>query len=366
MQRRLEEACDFVHCGHLHDPEVTEVVVESGQCITITAGASFESRGYRNAFTRVEFDPLAGRTEVVFIEYNPQTSAYEYESKKSLDHRIDGPCDCTVEELAEAICLYCKDAAELSRYLSSLLLGSASDMPMMSNGVLVFGNWDAIEGIDDSAFRKAAKDLKGVGRAVRMLHRRKPLGEILSTHGGPIRAFVGWLSALSNREPAVRDYLEMRNKAGAGRHHPRTAEPLRHTVGLLVDLMEADDLDSARHLAERTIDVSEGTSRVVVARILALCLARSTEEQDRSRAAELYEEVVESEQAEPGDWGALATLKTELRSYDEAQAAIRNGIERFPNQSQGFVEIGMRLVEEYGDKVFRDWLLAQGRGHSGE
>ena len=49
VQRRLEETCDFVHCGHLHDPELTEVVVDQGRCLTIKAGASFESRGSRNA-----------------------------------------------------------------------------------------------------------------------------------------------------------------------------------------------------------------------------------------------------------------------------------------------------------------------------
>ena len=133
-----------------------------------------------------------------------------------------------------------------------------------------------------------------------------------------------------------------------------------------MDLLEADDWDSARDLAERTIGVSEGRSRVSVARILALCLARSTEEQDKSRAAELYQEVVESEQAEPGDWGALATLHTELSRYGEAKLLIRKGIERFPNQSQGFMEIGMRLIEECGDKEFRAWLIAPGRGHHSE
>ena len=38
---------------------------------------------------------------------------------------------------------------------------------------------------------------------------------------------------------------------------------------------------------------------------------------------------------------------------------IRDGIGRFPNHSQAFVEIGMRLVQECGDRDFRDWLIAQ-------
>ena len=67
VQHRMEDACHFVHCGHLHDPEVKEVVVDSGRCITITAGASFESRVARNTYTTVELDPLAGKAAVAFI-----------------------------------------------------------------------------------------------------------------------------------------------------------------------------------------------------------------------------------------------------------------------------------------------------------
>ena len=366
VQRCLEEACDFVHCGHVHDPNVSEVVVERGRSITITAGASFESRGFRNTFTTVEFDPLAGRAEVVFVEYNPQTSAYEYESRKRLDHPIDGPCNCTVEELADAIDLYCSDAGDLSGYLSSLLLGLSSDVPIASNGAVVFGNWDLIESISDAPFKSVAVNLRGVGRAVRLLHGRKSLAEILTAHGNPIRPFVGRLKALSEQEPVVKDYLKMQNKVRARRRPVGNGAPLRHTVDLLMDLMRTDDWDDARNLAERNIDVSEGSSRVRIARILAQCLARSTEESDKARAVELYSEVVESEQADSGDWGALATLMTELKSFDEAKTVIRDGIRRFPDQSQAFVEIGMRLVEASGDRDFRDSLIAEGRGHQGE
>ena len=103
-----------------------------------------------------------------------------------------------------------------------------------------------------------------------------------------------------------------------------------------------------------------------MARVLALCSARSTDECDKVRAVELYSEVVKSEQAAPGDWGALATLMMQLNRYDEAKAMIRDSIGRFPDQSQAFVEIGMRLVQECGDRDFRDWLIAKGRGHQGE
>ena len=43
-QRRLEEACHLFHCGHLHQPDATQAVTRSGKCLTLSAGASFESR----------------------------------------------------------------------------------------------------------------------------------------------------------------------------------------------------------------------------------------------------------------------------------------------------------------------------------
>ena len=362
VQRRLEDACNFVHCGHLHDPEVTEVVAATRRCITVAAGASFESRVFRNTFTTVELDPLGGTTEVAFVQYNPQVSAFEYVSSRTLEHRIDGACSCTVAELAEAIDSYCDEAADVSGYVASLLLGFSSDVPMMSKSGVVFGNWDSVEGVGEADFRDLAANFRGVGRAVRLLYGRKSLDEILAAHGEPIAAFVGRLEALSKQESVVKDYLKTRNEA---RTRPRAlgdGEPLRHTVGLLEDLVRADDWDGARDLAERTIDVTEGASRVRVGRILALCLARSTEEGDNVRAASLYREAAASEQAEAGDWGALATLMTGLSRYDEAESVIRDGMERFPDQVQALKEVGMRLVQASGDRGFRDWLNAKSRG----
>ena len=64
-----------------------------------------------------------------------------------MHYAIDRPCNCTVAELAGAIDSYCSDARVCSGYLAKLLLGFSSDVPMMSEGHVVFGNWDSIEGM---------------------------------------------------------------------------------------------------------------------------------------------------------------------------------------------------------------------------
>ena len=366
VQHRMENACHFVHCGHLHDPEVKEVVMASGPCITVTAGASFESRVARNTYTIIELDPLAGKTHVAFIEYNPQISAFEYISRKSLNYAIDAPCNCTVAELADAIDLHCKGASGFSYYLASLLLDFSSDVPIVSDGSIVFGNWDSLAGIGDEPLKNVAMKFRGVGRVVKLLHGRKPLDEILEVHGGPIHDFVRTLEILSEKQSVVKNYMKMQNATRHGARATRNSEPLRHTVGLLEELVGIDNWDGARDLAERAIDMSEGASRVRVSRILALCLARSTEESDKVRAVELYQEATESEQAEPGDCAALATLMAELERHEEAKRVIRDGMRRFPKRSKAFVEAGMRVVQVSGDRDFRDWLIRQARGDHGE
>jgi len=366
VRHRMEEACHFVHCGHLHDPEVRDVVVEGSRCMTITAGASFESRVARNTYTTMELDPLSGEVRVTFVQYNPQTSSYEYVSHRSVHYAIDRPCDCTVAELAGAIDSYCSDARVCSVYLAKLLLGFSSDVPLMSEGHVLFGNWDSIEGIGDAELIDVAERLKALGSAVRLLHGCRPLAEILVAHGTPIPAFVRRLSGLAEMHSAVKDYVKMQNEAKARPQARGGGEPLRHTVSLLADLVGMDEWDRARELAERTLDVSEGVVKSKVRRILALCLARSSEVREKVRAAELYSEELKSEHAEPGDCSALAVLTIELERYDEAKEVIEHGMHRFPSHSRALAEVGMRVVQETGDRTFRDWLTRRAQGGEDE
>ncbi len=366
VRHRMEEACHFVHCGHLHDPEVRDVVAGSGRCITVMAGASFESRVARNTYTTMELDPVSGEARVTFVQYNPQTSSYEYVSHKNVDYAIDGPCHCTVAELAEAIDAYCSEARGFSGYLAKLLLGFASDVPMMLEERVEFGNWEWIAAFGDASLLYEAEKFKGVGRAVRLLHGQRPLREILAVHGDPIGAFARRLERLAEGRPDVKEYMRMQHEARARPHAGGRGEPLRHTVDLLADLVRMDAWDRARELAERTLDVSDGAVKAEVRRVLALCLARSSEERDKARAAELYREGLESEEAKAGDCAALAVLTVELERYDEAKEVVEQGMDRFPEHSRRLAEIGMRIVEATGDRGFRDWLASEAQENEGE
>ena len=82
-QNRLEQACHLIHSGHLHEPQASEVSSQSSNCICLTAGASYESRRFRNAYTVVTLDPLYAKTNVTFVQYNPNEGSFSYEAHRS-------------------------------------------------------------------------------------------------------------------------------------------------------------------------------------------------------------------------------------------------------------------------------------------
>ena len=54
VQRRIEGSCHFYHCGHLHDSELRAVASNNSSCLTVAAGAAFETRHSHNSYSIVE------------------------------------------------------------------------------------------------------------------------------------------------------------------------------------------------------------------------------------------------------------------------------------------------------------------------
>ena len=70
-QHRLENACHFFHCGHLHVPDATNVVAHTGRCLTLTAGTSFESRKMHQRLYNGHVRPTARSDERFFCPLRP-------------------------------------------------------------------------------------------------------------------------------------------------------------------------------------------------------------------------------------------------------------------------------------------------------
>ena len=355
-QRRLEDACHLFHCGHLHQPDATQAVTRSGKCLTLSAGASFESRVFHNAYSIIALDPLHARSKVTFVQYKPSEGAFSYESNRSYSHDFGVPASCPTVEFAISIEKYCRGATYVSYYLAALLLGDVTDVPIRTGETIAFGAPALLSQRNDSELMEATHGALAVGRAVRLLYGRKSLDEILTDHGEPLRRYVETLRVLGVTKSGLREQLLMRNDDAASLAGAEDTTPFRHTLALLEDLLVQGDWEGLRELAERCSKVRNSAVAANGKRVLALCLARSTEQDDRSRAICLYRGLTISTYGEAGDWAALATMLTDDGNHEEAKTTVKEGIRTFPGKIDGFVEVGKKIVAVTGDVRFRDEL----------
>ena len=322
-QRRLEDACHIFHCGHLHEPDAVQAVTRSGKCLILAAGASYESRVFRNAYSIVMLDPLHARSDVTFVQYEPSEGAFSYESHRSYSHEIDGAASCPTVELAVAIERNCQDAADISYYIASLILGDVKDVLIRTNETVAFGAPALLSKQNDRELIEATNGALAVGRAVRLLYGRKSLDEILMEHGEPIRAYGETLRMLSTTNSGLWEQIVMRNKDAAGLAGAEDVTPFRHTLSRLDEMLAEGDWDGLRELGERCSKLDNPVVAARGRRALALCLARSTEESDRQCAIGLYRELAISANGEAEDWAAFAMLLTDDGNYEEAKAPLK-------------------------------------------
>ena len=362
-QRRLEDACHFYHSGHLHVPEAANVATQSGRCLTLAAGASFESRDSHNSYTIVTFDPLQAKTNVTFVGFDPIAGVFSFEAGRTYSHSIEVTAFCGIGELSAALEIYCPDAKDFCFYLSALLLDALADVPIVTQHGIAFGTVPLLLKQDDNDLQRSTIEFLAVGNAVKILFGDKLLEEILATNGEPVQRYVNALLGLAGTDPQLLGELTQRNEAARKFAGVDGLTAGSHTLALLQELREAGAWDELRSMAERHIGVDESVVSARSKRMLALCLARSEDRADRGRAASLYQELSESPEREAADFASLAVLSRDSGDNGEATAAVLRGIEAFPESAKGFIDIGMEIVQVTGDTALRGQLrgIAAGR-----
>ncbi len=356
---RIQNACHIFHCGHLHEPNAVDTLTQSGNCLTFSAGASFESRNFHNSYSVVSHNPFYAQSEVTFIQYIPSEGVFSYKTKRKYSCEANAPLSCNMKDLSIAIQSYCRDASYISYYLAGLLLGYIMDVPIqIDRAIIVFGSFELLPKLGESENKLviATHDILAVGRAVRLLHKCKPLNKILNENGDSLRNYVNILRELCNNDVDLGEQIKMRNRNAAQLNISNEGMQFRFTLSLLDDLRDQGDWEELRELADRCSSASDSAVSARGKRSLALCYVRSTEQVELKRAKDLYEELIKSEHGEAEDFAALATLLANDRLYSDARVILKQGISKFPEKIGGFLEIGMKIVAATGDVKFREEL----------
>ena len=132
-QGRIEEGCQFFHCGHLHEPDAQDAARGGSRCLTLSAGASFKSRESHNTYSIVTLDLVNASRSVTFVQFNPHIGSFSYEARSTYPLEINATGLCSIGELGEAIEAFAP-AAACPWYLAALLLDMKTEVPIAAGG----------------------------------------------------------------------------------------------------------------------------------------------------------------------------------------------------------------------------------------
>ena len=358
-QRLVEETCHFLHCGHLHEPEAHDTARAGFRCLTLAAGASFESRDLHNAYSIVTLDLLNARRAVKFIRYNPADGTFSYELDQSYPIETTATKPCGVGELAEAIGGDGSAAAAWPNYLAALLLKMQTEVPIPAGAEFFFGSVDLVAGQPDDELKTKTLSFVAVGNIIRLFFGRMSLADILRRHGGAVHLYAEMLQRLCETNSNLCERLASREHNAQLLAGIEPSQPFTHTIALLDHLKAEEDWDGLRDQAARHIGSPSHTVSLKAKRMLALCLARSTERADRERAVAIYRDLAGADNAEAEDYAALATALSAIEDYSAAKAIIQSGMIKFPASVDGFASIAQTIIEATGDREFRQQLDAR-------
>lgn len=353
VQNRVEEQCHFFQCGHLHEPEVRAAGLNASGCLTLSAGAAYETRQSQNTYSIVTVDLMVGKRTVNTIQYRPAKGDFISAGSEEYPIEIDPAGTCSVGELAQAITAFRASLSPLSHYLAALLLDQKADLPIPAQNGYVLGSFNVLRDEPDSELKRTTMGFIPFKNVLRVFYKRLPLADIFARYGDAVGQYGTTLENACIVNAELKSRLADAEKDALAIAATTQGSPFSHTVALLDEVAVAQDWPQLRDLSERHLDSSETELARKATRCLALALSHSTETVERAHAISLYQSLTSEANAEADDVAMLASLLSGTKRYEEAKSTVLGGIAKFPDKDAAFAEIGQRIVEATGDKAFR-------------
>ncbi|HEU4781642.1 MAG TPA: hypothetical protein VFS58_17310, partial [Steroidobacteraceae bacterium] len=353
-QSRIERACHFFHCGHLHEPESRASGSAGVGCLTLAAGASFETRQSHNHYSVITIDLLNAVRTVSTVQYNPPNGTFSFVSAERYPIEVTSAHTCGVAELAQALETFVAALAPLAHYLSALLLDQKTELPIPTQSGHTFGSFAVLQAQPDGDLKNKSAAFMAFRNALRVLYKRIALADLLAKHGTAVMEYGAALLKLRDGQLDLKKRLDEYERDAKILASAEPQEFSSHTNALLADLAVANDWALLREQSQRHIDSADVSTATEAKRMLALSLAHSEEQGDKKAAIDLYRALAADGTAKISDIGNLATLLLESGRIDEAKAIVLDGIRQFPaNHRDHLLQVGRRIVEADGDREFR-------------
>lgn len=357
VMSRIERTCHFLHCGHLHEPEARTTGSSGTGCLTLGAGASYKTRQSYNSYAIVTLDLLRAVRTSKTLQYDPVVGSFSFGSSE--EYRIEvTPADtCSVNELAVAMKTYDPGLAPWAHYLSALLLDRKAELPIPAQNGHTFASFGVLQELPDSDLKCKTAGFMAFRNALRVLYGRVVrLSDILDRHGAAVARYGAILHKLCEADAALKNRLDAQESDARALASTTPPGSFSHTNALLTELAAAQEWVLLREQAQRHVVSLDPAVAILAKQLLALSLANSDETADKETAIELYWSLAGAESAKFSDVGNLAALLIEAGELDKARTAVLEGIRDFPEKADYFAEIGQKIVEETGDRDFRQQM----------
>ena len=349
----VEGGFDFFHCGHLHEPNTSLTGPGGSGCLTVAAGAAFQSREFHNSYSIVKLDLRRGTRSVQVYRYNHFNRAFSDSDTKDYPIEVIPLSLCSVNDLAVAIESQWPELRPLSFYLASILLGKKMDLPIPSQNGFVLGSVEVMQDQAEGSLKSKTLEFVTFTNVLRVLSDSMSLDDILRAYGDSVEEYGKELMSLCKLNSELCGRLKIHNRDSQMLAGSEPRESFSHTLRLFDELASSQDWSLLREQAERHLAIDDPDVAAKGRRYLALALANSLEQTDKAEAIGHYRLLIGSDDVEFTDVGNLSLLLFDQECMDEAMDAVIEGIGRFPNKRMYYLEIGNKIVEAAGEKELR-------------
>lgn len=357
VTRRIHDGCDFFHCGHLHQPDAHGAGFDASACLTVAAGASFETRESQNAYSIVKLDLLAGERTLTTVQYDPGKGAFALSNAKTFPIRLTPTAKCSLDELAAAITAFDATLASHSYYLAALLLGLKTEVLIPGQAGYAFGALAVLQSQSANGLYLKTVAFLRFQNVLEVFYGRHPIADLLVQHGQDVKAYGAELLARSQGDAALATRLKQQDTDVRDLF---AAQPkVSFAVDLFDELVADQDWTLLREQAARHLENPDVATKTQARRMLALALAHSDEPNDREAAMRAYDGLIRDNLADAQDRGNLALLLAANGRADESKAIVLQAIVASPREALDHLSaVGQQIVGQTGDREFRKQLDA--------
>lgn len=351
VERLVDRDAHFCHSGHLHEPEARL----SGQCLYVSAGATYETRLAQNSYSKVVLDFDRAVREVYDVRYVQRGGAFSAVSSNTFPFEISSSISCGIAELAEAISTRWASTSQFAYYLAAVLLAVKQEVIIPTTAGHTPGSPDVLWGQPASDLQMKTRAFIGFRNPLRLFSGRLSLADLLTKHGQPVRDYGEHLESMSKSDASLRGRLislEDDARALAAAREPATS----YLESALEALARENNWSGLLEHGNRHIDALEGGVQIKVRRLLANAYAGLN---DHDRAIAIHRSLLDGGVGNDMDRLTIATLLHARARYEEAMSTVLEGISHCRAEAlNNFREIGMRIAGDAGSRDYRTRLDA--------